>query len=122
MITGTGTDIIEIDRIRKALAHPGFKERVFTPAEQEYIGHRASSVQKYAGRFAAKEAVMKALGQGFPWLSIEILARPSGEPFVRLHGQASDVLGEGRIWVSISHCHLYATACAVAEDSPKGMG
>jgi phosphopantetheine--protein transferase-like protein len=122
MITGTGTDIIEIDRIRKALSHPGFKERVFTPAEREYIGDHASSVQKYAGRFAAKEAVMKALGKGFPWLAIEILAKPSGEPFVRLHGHAAAVLGEGRIWVSISHCHLYATACAVAESSTKESG
>jgi holo-[acyl-carrier protein] synthase len=115
MITGTGTDIIEIDRIRKALLRPGFIERVFTPAEQEYIGAQASSVQKYAGRFAAKEAVMKSLGMGLPWLAVEILARPSGEPFVRLHGRAAAALEDGKIWVSISHCRLYAVACAVAE-------
>ena len=81
-----GVDLIEIGRIRKALARPGFRERVFTEAERAYCDSRPNPAQHYAGRFAAKEAIGKALGCGvhFTWREIEIAGRP--KPGVNLSG------------------------------------
>ena len=73
-----GVDIIEIDRVERALTRPGFRERCFTDAEREYCDSRAHPAQSYAARFAGKEAVGKALGCGvrFTWKEIEIVGRP----------------------------------------------
>ncbi len=115
MITGIGTDIIEVDRIRKALERRiGFIDRVFTPAEQEYCLANGDQFQRFAGRFAAKESVAKALGTSLSWQDVEILPGKSGEPIVKLRNRAAEVAGERRILISISHCRSHAVAYAVA--------
>lgn len=123
MILGLGTDIVDVDRIAKMIADHGdhFLERTFTAAEIAHCQQRREFAQHYAGRWAAKEAVMKALGTGFTkdvgWTDIEIQVKPSGQPFVTLHGSArnySDSLGIGKILVTISHTKAMATATAIA--------
>ncbi|GAB4504373.1 MAG: holo-ACP synthase [Anaerolineales bacterium] len=115
----TGIDLLEIQRIRDALARHGerFLERVYTPAEVNLCGGRAESL---AGRFAAKEAVSKALGCGIGevgWKEIEILADEKKAPILHLHGaaaQKAETLGLAHWSVSISHSRDYAIAMAVA--------
>ena len=114
-----GIDLIEIERIRLALErYPSFRERCFTDAERAYCDSRSNPAQSYAGRFAGKEAVGKALGFGvaraFAWKEIEIVGRP--KPSVRLSGRV-------RVWaqrvdaraidLSMSHSRELATAVAV---------
>jgi holo-[acyl-carrier protein] synthase len=123
MIRGLGIDIIEVDRIRRAIARwdEAFLCRVFTPDERARGGASRGAAERLAGRFAAKEAVMKALGLGRPgvgWQEIEITVDSFGKPGVRLTGRAASVaehLGV-RAWrVSISHTRLLAVAEALAE-------
>lgn len=117
MITGIGTDIVEIERVRGAMERRrGFASRVFTQAERDYCGTGANSFERYAGRFAAKEAVAKALGVSLSWLDVEILPNAVGKPEVRLHNHAADVAGERRVMVSVSHSKLYAVANAIAVE------
>jgi holo-[acyl-carrier protein] synthase len=113
-----GLDLIEIERVRRALERhgAGFRDRCFTPAEQAYCDARANPAQHYAGRFAAKEAVGKALGTGvhFTWKEIEISGRP--KPGVHLSGRtaaAAERLGATRIDVSMTHSRELAAAVAV---------
>jgi holo-[acyl-carrier protein] synthase len=113
-----GIDLIEIDRVRRALERhgDGFRERCFTPHERAYCESKANPAQHYAGRFAAKEAVGKALGTGvyFTWKEIEIRGRP--KPGVELSGrtaQAAERLGAGRIELSMTHSRELAAAVAV---------
>lgn len=115
MITGVGTDIIEVNRIDRALKRrKSFISRVFTAAEQEYCSSGGDRSQRFAGRFAAKEAVAKSLGTSLSWLDVEILADERGKPIVKLLNGAA-VAGDGcRVMVSISHCREYAVAYAVA--------
>jgi holo-[acyl-carrier protein] synthase len=115
-----GVDLIEIDRIRRALErYPAFAERCFTPAERAYCDSRANPAQSYAGRFAGKEAVGKALGVGvrFTWREIEIVGRP--KPGVRLYGrtkEAAERLRAGAIDLSMTHSReLAAAICVVSE-------
>lgn len=124
MIVGIGTDIIEIDRVRQIYErhHDRFLRRVFTDQEIEYCLRKRNSVESFAGRFAAKEAVMKALGhgqgQGVLWKEIEVVPELTGKPAVRLHGGAAKIAEQSdvtHVHVSISHCQLYATAYALAE-------
>lgn len=135
VIVGLGTDIVEVDRIAKMIADHGehFLQRVFTAAEIEHCQPRREFAQHYAGRWAAKEAVMKSLGTGFTkdvgWTDIDIQVKPSGQPFVVLNGPArdyADSLGVGDILVSISHTHSVATATAIAlpckSPEVKGAG
>lgn len=115
MIDGIGTDIIEIARIEAAIRRtPRFAQRIFTEAEQAYCASQARPSQHFAGRFAAKEAVMKALGQAVPWRDIEILNDPRGRPICTLHRRAAEVAAGRRVLVSISHCQTFSTASAVA--------
>jgi holo-[acyl-carrier protein] synthase len=114
-----GLDLIEIERVRRALERygDGFRERCFTPAERSYCDAKPNPAQHYAGRFAAKEAVGKALGIGvhFTWKEIEISGRP--KPGVRLAGRAAraaEGLGVARIDVSMTHSRELAAAVAVA--------
>jgi holo-[acyl-carrier protein] synthase len=119
-----GVDLIEIDRIRRALErYPGFKERCFTEAERAYCDSRKNPAQSYAGRFAGKEAVGKALGFGvaraFAWRDVEIVGRP--KPAVQLHGRLAawaDRLGAGEIDLSMTHSRELASAVAVVADGP----
>ncbi|HEV2356389.1 MAG TPA: holo-ACP synthase [bacterium] len=123
MIRGIGIDIIEVDRIRRATVRWGdvFLSRVFTPRERGYAGASRSAAERLAGRFAAKEAVMKALGLGLrrmAWREIEIEGDPLGRPVVRLSGGAAEAaarLGVQAWFVSISHTRDLAVAHAVAE-------
>jgi len=115
MVTGVGTDIVEVDRIRESLdRHPGFRDRVLTAAEQEICFSGGDPAERVAGRFAAKEAVAKALGRSLGWQDVEILADELGKPVVRLLNGASSAAGGSRVMVSISHCRAYAVAYAVA--------
>lgn len=123
MILGLGTDIVEVARIERMIEDHGdhFLQRVFTAGEIEHCRPRREAAQHFAGRWAAKEAVMKALGTGFTkdvgWTDIDICVRPSGQPYVTLHNNARNYangMGIGEILVSISHTKNIATATAVA--------
>ncbi|NLC57634.1 MAG: holo-ACP synthase [Armatimonadetes bacterium] len=120
MVDGIGTDIIEIARVAAAIQRTRrFLPRVFTEAEVAYCQARGRPYQHYAGRFAAKEAVIKALGRAVPWRDIEILNDERGRPYCTLHGRASEIAAGRRFLISISHCELYSTATAVAlVDEP----
>ena len=116
-----GVDLIEIDRIRRALErYPRFRDRCFTAAEQAYCDSRPNPAQSYAARFAGKEAVGKALGFGvaraFAWLEVEIVGRP--KPSVRLSGRLAgwaEHVGAGAIDLSMTHSRELASAVAVVE-------
>lgn len=123
MIVGLGTDIIEIVRIGEMIEKHGelFLQKVYTEAEIRYCQTKRGALQHYAGRWAAKEAIMKALGTGFTkgvgWQDLEVLNQRSGQPVVRLSGGAervADLLGIDQILITISHCKAYATATAIA--------
>ena len=121
-MTRVGTDMIEIERIRKALErYAGFRDRCFTDAEQAYCDARSNPAQHYAARFAGKEAVGKALGFGvarrFAWRDIEIAGRP--KPSVRLSGRVeawSQRVRAGQIDLSMSHSRELASAVCVVAD------
>lgn len=115
-----GVDLIEIARVASALGrYPGFRERVFTRAEREYCESRPNPAQHYAARFAAKEAVGKALGCGvhFTWHEIEITGRP--KPGVQLSGKTAEWaerVKAGQIDLSMTHSRdLAAAICSVEE-------
>jgi holo-[acyl-carrier protein] synthase len=117
-----GIDLIEIERIRRALDRHGqsFKERCFTEAERTYCDSKPNPPQHYAGRFAAKEAVGKALGSGvyFTWKEIEIRGRP--KPGVYLTGRTAAwaaKVGAAKIELSMTHSRELAAAIAVALES-----
>jgi len=113
-VLGTGVDIIEISRLEYALRRfPRLRERLFSERERADARSRTHEVSFLAGRFAAKEAVAKALGRSCAWREVEILRGALGRPRVVLSGRAARV-GEGvRVMVSISHCRQYAVASAV---------
>lgn len=119
ILRGLGSDIIEVERIEAAIAKHGapFLDRLFTLAEQEYCNRFRDSARHYAGRFAAKEAIVKALGTGFRegigWLDIEILNDAAGKPQVKLSPSAEAIFGSRKIELSISHCKAYAMAVAI---------
>lgn len=124
MIVGLGLDIAEIDRIEAAITRHGapFLERLFTPAEVSYCESHKNRYERYAARFAVKEATMKALGTGWRrgvrWRDIEVTRDPSGKPGLRLEGVArefADRLGVKRISVSITHSGNLALAQVIFE-------
>ncbi|HEX5929267.1 MAG TPA: holo-ACP synthase [Solirubrobacterales bacterium] len=119
-MAGVGIDLLEIDRLERALArHPRLAERVFTPAEREYAAARARPARHLAARFAAKEAVVKALGVrgGFGLRDVEVLA---GEPpSVRLSGRAAEAAGERQVEISLTHSREHAAAVAVVDRRVK---
>lgn len=121
MIKGIGIDIIEIDRIRRAIIKNNkFIDRIFTTNEKKTFEKKNYSPQTIAGYFAAKEAVSKALGTGIrnmQWKDIEILKDPLDKPYVKLHNNAKDLaysMNIDKIFVSISHSKENAIAQAVA--------
>lgn len=121
MIRGIGLDMIEIERIGRAVAQGRFRERVFSPAERDRLDRRGWRAETSAGRFAAKEAAAKALGTGIGkvrWVDIEVLDDGAGRPRITLHGEAAraaETLGVTRMWVSITHDRGRAAACVIAE-------
>ncbi len=123
-VKGIGTDIIECDRIARMLERHGdhFTGHVFTEQEIKYCSDRKNLDQHFAGRWAAKEAVLKALGTGWiagiTWTDVEIVNEGGGRPIIHLHGGAAKIAGEkgiSEILISISHCKSHATAVAVAQ-------
>ncbi|MBQ7794909.1 MAG: holo-ACP synthase [Clostridia bacterium] len=120
MVIGVGCDIVEIERIEKAMKKDGFLKRVFTEREIEYLALRNMKAESAAAGFAAKEAVSKALGtgiSGFSMRDIEILHEENGRPYVRLTGGAKELLSKtgGTLSVSMSHSREYAIAYAVLD-------
>jgi holo-[acyl-carrier protein] synthase len=121
VIVGIGIDLVKIDRIDKAgKDHPGFLERVFTVREREYCARQKYPAQHYAGRFAAKEAVLKAIGTGWSagvkWTDIEVLHGEGGGPIVNLSGRVKDLMdlrGVKQTLLSYSHDEGYAVAQVV---------
>ncbi len=121
MIVGIGIDLVKIDRIDKAgKAHSGFLERVFTEREREYCSRQKYPAQHFAGRFAAKEAVLKAIGTGWSagvkWTDMEVLHGDGGGPVVNVSGRVKDLMdlkGVKQILLSYSHDEGYAVAQVV---------
>jgi len=124
MILGTGVDLAEVDRIRAAIARfgPRFIERIYTPGEIAYVERRANRFERYAGRFAAKEAGMKAIGTGWKrgvrWQDFEVSNLPSGRPTLKFHGEAARIasqLGVKMISLSITHTAELGMAHVILE-------
>ena len=119
-IVGLGVDICEIARMERALArHPTMRVRVFTPEEIAYCDSKARPAESYAGRFAAREATIKALGgyRGKRWQDISVARHPSGAPAIELNGNAArraEDLGVSRVLVTFTHERTNAVAFAVA--------
>lgn len=127
-ILGIGTDITECLRIAQMIERHGelFITRVYTEHEIAYCSTRKAATQHYAGRWAAKEAVLKALGtgwrRGISWRDIEVRNLPGGAPVIRLQGGARDVFeraGIKRMHISISHSRANAIAFAIAEGEEE---
>jgi len=122
-IVGLGVDICEIARMERALArHPTMRDRVFTAEEIAYCEGKARPAESYAGRFAAREATIKALGgyRGKRWQDISVVRAPSGAPTVRLAGHArsrADSLGVSQVLLTFTHERTNAVAFAVAVQT-----
>ncbi len=118
MISGLGTDIIEIERIKKAVGKKHFRDNVYTEIEQAYCESRGNhSAASYAARFAAKEAFFKALGTGIVTrlTDVEIINDGSGAPKINLRGKAATLAGGKKIFISMSHSREFATAVCILE-------
>ncbi len=122
MIIGTGIDIVRVERIANAIIRWGgaFEDRVFTAGEKSYCRRQKRTTESFAGRFAVKEAVLKAFGtglsEGVKWVDIEVMPDGLGKPTVRYHGKVREMaerLGIGQTFVSISHDGDYTVAQAV---------
>jgi holo-[acyl-carrier protein] synthase len=124
MIRGIGVDIIDIERIRELVESEGerFLHKVFTGAEIAYCNSKAHRHQHFAARFAAKEAVSKALATGwagdFRWKDVEVTNDPTGRPRISLHGQLREHIGSACIQISLSHADNHVVAMAVIEETP----
>ena len=125
MILGTGVDLAEVPRIRASIERYGirFIQRIYTPGEIAYVERKANRFERYAARFAAKEAGMKAIGTGWSggvlWRDFEVANLPSGRPTLRLHGAAlrvAEQLGVRRIALSLTHTAELAMAHVILED------
>ena len=124
MILGTGVDLAEVARIREAIGRYGdrFVRRIYTGAEIAYVESKANRFERYAGRFAAKEAGMKAIGTGWKrgvrWQDFEVSNLPSGRPTLRLHGEAARIaekMGVKTVSLSITHTAELGMAYVILE-------
>jgi holo-[acyl-carrier protein] synthase len=119
-VVGLGVDLCEIARMERAISrHPTFRDRVFTPEEIAYCDSKARPAESYAGRFAAREATIKALGgyRGRRWQDISVTRHPSGAPAIRLEGNAkrrADALGISEVLITFTHEKTNAVAFAMA--------
>jgi holo-[acyl-carrier protein] synthase len=125
MIVGTGIDLAEVPRVRASIERFGqrFVTRIYTPAEIAYVERKANRFERYAARFAAKEAGMKAIGTGWrrgvTWQDFEVVNLPSGKPTLRFHGVAQEfarALGVRNISLSLTHTAEYGMAHLILED------
>jgi holo-[acyl-carrier protein] synthase len=125
MILGSGVDLCEVPRIEAAIARYGrrFVERIYTPLEIAYAESKANRFERFAARFAAKEAGMKALGTGWrggiTWKDFEVANLPSGRPTLRLRGKAAEIatrLGVKNVALSITHTKDQSLAMVILED------
>ncbi len=123
MIHGLGIDIVEIERMKKSLSRVGFTEKVFSASEINYCEGKANTHESYAGKFAAKEALIKAMGVGIfssPDLChIEVTNDKSGKPGIKLHEEFLKLypeLKKVKLHLSISHATTYAAAVVVIEE------
>lgn len=130
MILGTGVDIAETSRVERGLEKHGdrFTKRLFTPAEIVYCEKFKNRAERYAARFAAKEAAFKALGtgwrEGIRWLDVEVVHQPSGKPELVLSGRAHEIARELRVCrtsVSISHSDRYVVAVVIFEGDAQAQ-
>ena len=125
MIVGTGIDLCEVPRIKEAIARHGdrFKQRVFTEREITYAERKANPYERYAARFAAKEAGMKALGTGWrggiAWRDFEVANLPSGRPTLVFYGKAAEIAAEmsvRNVTLSVTHTRDQAMALVILES------
>lgn len=125
MIVGTGIDIAEVPRIHAAIKRFGarFLARIYTEGEIRYCQSKANSVERFAARFAAKEAAMKALGTGWShgvrWRDCEVTRMPGGRPTLKFHGRAGDIaarLGVQNVSLSLTHTAEQAMAQVILEN------
>lgn len=125
MIVGTGIDVAEVPRIRSSIERYGdrFVRRIFTPGEIAYVERKANRFERYAARFAAKEAGMKAIGTGWKhgvtWQDFEVTNLPSGKPTLRFHGVAAriaDKLKVRNVSLSLTHTAEIGVAHVILED------
>jgi len=125
MIVGTGIDIAEVPRVAESIKRFGnrFLNRVYTEAEIRYCDSKANRVERYAARFAAKEAAMKALGTGWAhgvtWKGVEVGRQPGGRPTVLFHGKAAEFaqkLGVKHVALSLTHTKEFAMAQVILES------
>lgn len=122
MLEGLGIDMVEVGRIRKALNRWGerFLCRVFTSEERDYCKRKAHPEESFAARFAAKEAVLKAIGTGLlagiSWTDVEVVNDKSGKPEVKLGKKITQRIGNKKILLSISHTKEFAIAFAILVD------
>lgn len=125
MIVGTGIDITDVSRIAQSIERFGrhFLQRVFTPDEIRYCESKANKAERYAGRFAAKEAAMKAIGTGWSrgvtWHDVEVQRAPGGRPTIAFHNKAGEFfqrLGAARAHLSITHTVDWAMAQVILES------
>ena len=125
MIVGTGIDIAEVPRIRQSIARFGdrFLQRIYTAGEIRYCDSKANRAERYAARFAAKEAAMKAIGTGWnhgvTWRDVEVCREPGGRPTITFHGKAAEFaakLGAVHIALSLSHTKEFAIAQVILES------
>lgn len=126
MIKGLGTDIVEVGRIERSLEKQEFIDLVFTPFEANYCRTDGSGFQSFAGRFAAKEALLKALGTGWAgaikWNEMEVYNDAQGKPLFRFFGGTQEVIDKlngANIHLTISHAKAYATATVIIEQTEK---
>ena len=125
MIVGTGIDIAEVPRIAESIKRFGdrFLDRIFTDGERRYCDSKANREERYAARFAAKEAAMKAIGTGWShgvaWRDIEVVRLPGGRPTIHFHRKAAEFaarLGTNNISLSLTHSKEYAIAQVILES------
>jgi holo-[acyl-carrier protein] synthase len=125
MIVGSGIDITEVPRIAASIARFGdrFLRRIFTEGEVRYCDSKANRAERYAARFAAKEAAMKAIGTGWnhgvTWRDVEVSRMPGGRPTISFHGKAAEFagkLGVKHVALSLTHTAEHAIAQVILED------
>lgn len=125
MIVGSGVDLAEVDRIEAAIGRHGdrFIARIYTPLEIAYVSRKANKFERFAARFAAKEAAMKAIGTGWRhgvgWHDFEVANLPSGKPTLLFHGAAAEFskkLGVRNVSLSLTHTKQYGMAIVLLEN------